>query len=73
MFTQVKTDSEIAAMRESARILADILDQLEQTVDVGMNMLEIDEYARKEAKAKGAETPFLGYGDPMLTFLAAVH
>lgn len=64
MFTQVKTDAEIAAMRESARMLADILDQLEQTVDVGMNMLEIDEIARKEAKALGAETPFLGYGDP---------
>ena len=64
MYTQVKTDAEIAAMRESARILADILDQLEQTVDVGMNMLEIDEIARREAKAKGAATPFLGYGDP---------
>ena len=64
MFTQVKTESEIQAMRESARILADILDELEQTVDVGMNLLEIDEFARKEAKAKGAETPFLNYGSP---------
>lgn len=64
MFTKVKTDSEIAAMRESARILADILDMLEQTVDVGINMQEIDEIARREAKARGAETPFLGYADP---------
>ena len=67
MFTQVKTESEIQAMRESARILADILDELEQTVDVGMNLLEIDEFARKEAKAKGAETPFLNYGSPAFT------
>lgn len=64
MFTRVKTDSEIAAMRESARILADILDKLEQTVDVGINMQEIDAIARREAKAMGAETPFLGYSDP---------
>ncbi len=67
MFTQVKTDAEIAAMRESGRMLADILDQLEQTVDVGMNLLEIDEVARREAKARGATTPFLGYGDPPFT------
>lgn len=64
MFTQVKTDAEIAAMRESARMLADILDQLEKRVDAGMNMLEIDEFAKKEAKALGAQTPFLGYGNP---------
>ena len=64
MFTQVKTDSEIEAMRESARILADILDMLEQKVDVGMNMLEINEFAKKEAAARGAKTPFLGYGNP---------
>lgn len=64
MYTQVKTEQEIAAMRESARILATVLDKLEQTVDVGMNMREIDDFARKEAKAMGATTPFLGYGDP---------
>jgi len=64
MFTKVKTQSEIAAMRESAKILATVLDKLEQTVDVGMNMLEIDEIASKEVKAMGATAPFLGYGDP---------
>ncbi len=64
MFTQVKTDTEIEAMRESARILAMTLDKLEQTVDVGMNLMEIDQFARAEAKAMGAKTPFLGIGDP---------
>lgn len=64
MFTQVKTDAEIEAMRKSGRILADILDTLERTVDVGMTLLEIDAVARQEAKAMGAKTPFLGYGRP---------
>lgn len=64
MFTQVKTDSEIKAMRESARMLASVLDQLEQTVGPGMNLLEINEFAEKEVKAMGATAPFLGYGSP---------
>lgn len=64
MFTRIKTDSEILAMRESAAMLAKVLDYLEQTVDVGMNLIEIDQIARNEAKALGGDTPFLGVGDP---------
>jgi methionyl aminopeptidase len=64
MFTRIKTDAEIQAMRESGRILADILDMLQTKVDVGMTGFDIDQMAKAELKALGAEAPFLGYGDP---------
>ena len=64
MYTRVKTASEIEAMRASGAILAEVLDEIEKVIDVGMNCLEIDQMARREAKARGGETPFLGYGSP---------
>ena len=64
MYTQVKTDAEIMAMRESGRILAAILDKLEQTVEAGMTGLDVDEIARRELKGYGATAPFLNYGSP---------
>ncbi len=51
-------------MRTSGQILARVLDTIEQTIDEGMNCLEIDQLARREAKALGGDTPFLGYGSP---------
>ena len=61
MFTKVKTPQEIEAMRESAKMLAAVLDYLESTVEIGMTGVDIDQHARKELKKLGGEPPFLGY------------
>lgn len=61
MFTRVKTPAEIAAMRESGKILAEILKQINQKIEPGMSGLDVSAIAKKELKAYGATGPFMGY------------
>lgn len=61
MYTRVKTDAEIAAMRESGRLLGQVLNVLVASVDVGMSTKEIATIAAKELKALGGKPAFLGY------------
>jgi methionyl aminopeptidase len=61
MYTRVKTDAEIAAMRESGRMLAAVLEVLVATTDVGMSTKEVAMVAAKELKALGGKPAFLGY------------
>ncbi len=61
MYTRVKTDSEIKAMRESGRMLAVVLDVLVRSVAVGMSTKEVASIAAKELKALGGKPAFLGY------------
>lgn len=64
MYTRIKTDKEIDAIRESGAILASVLDLIENKLEPGMTGVDIDNMAKKEAKSLGGETPFLGYGSP---------
>lgn len=61
MFTKVKTDKEIEAMRESGRMLATILQLIRENVSEGATGKEVSQMARRELKAFGAKAPFLGY------------
>lgn len=61
MFTRVKTPAEIANMRESGRMLADILKKVDAMVQPGVTGLDVSALCKKELKAFGAEAPFLGY------------
>jgi methionyl aminopeptidase len=61
MFTKVKTDPEIAAMRESGRILATILTEIHNFSEAGCTGREVSQLARRELKALGAKAPILGY------------
>lgn len=61
MFTRVKTPAEIAAMRESGKILAQILSLIDQKIEPGMTGLGVSAIAKKELKACGATGPFMGY------------
>ncbi len=61
MYTRVKTDSEIKAMRESGRMLAIVLDVLVRRAAVGMSTKEVASIAAKELKALGGKPAFLGY------------
>lgn len=61
MFTKVKTDSEIAAMRESGRMLGLVLNVLVKSADVGMTTKDLANIAGQELKALGGKPAFWGY------------
>jgi methionyl aminopeptidase len=61
MFTRVKTQAEITAMRESGRMLASVLAVLRKQLAPGMTTKDLADIAARELKALGGEAPFLGY------------
>lgn len=61
MYTRIKTSDEIAAMRESGRMLATVLDYLKRQVAVGMTTKDLAELAKQELQRLGGEPVFLGY------------
>ena len=61
MLTSVKNSSEIAAMRESGRMLATVLDILSKGSTVGMTTKDLANIAAKELKSLGGMPAFLGY------------
>ncbi len=61
MMTRVKTPTEIDSMRESGRMLAQVLQFLSQHLEPGMQTLDLDRMAARELKALGGQPAFLGY------------
>jgi len=61
MLTSVKNSSEIAAMRESGRMLATVLKMLSKKTAVGMTTKDLANIAASELKILGGSPAFLGY------------
>jgi len=61
MQTQVKTASEIKAMRESGRMLATVLARLRRELQPGMSTKQLADIAAEELKSLGGQPSFLGY------------
>lgn len=61
MYTQVKTPAEIAAMRESGKMLATVLQLLRTKIAVGMTTKDLADIAKQELKSLGGQPSFLGY------------
>ncbi len=61
MFTRVKTDTEITAMRTSGRILAEVLEMLRPKVIAGISTKKLSDIAAKEVATRGGTAVFLGY------------
>jgi methionyl aminopeptidase len=60
-----KTEQEIAAMRESGRMLASVLDLLKKEAKAGLTPKDMSAIAKKELARLGGEPAFLGfYGYP---------
>jgi len=57
----IKTDEEIAAMRQAGRIVATILEILSKQIKPGMETGELDNIAAREVKRRGAKSSFQGY------------
>ena len=65
MFTKVKTDAEIAAMRTSGKLLATVLATLKAAVEPGMSTKDLADIAKREIRGTGGQPTFLGqYGFP---------
>lgn len=62
MATSIKTDSEIAAMREGGRMLAIILNMLRARCKPGLTPKDMAAIAKSELKMLGGKPAFLGYG-----------
>lgn len=58
---QPKTPTEIAAMRESGRMLATILQLIRKKVTAGMTPKDISALAARELEKLGGEAPFRGF------------
>lgn len=63
MQTRVKTQTEIAAMRDSGRMLATVLQSLKRQLQPGMTTKQLADIAAQELKALGGQPSFLGYQD----------
>ena len=57
----IKSDKEIATMREAGRITAEVLRILQDSIKPGMKTIELDMIAEKELKRLGATSSFKGY------------
>lgn len=63
--TRIKTTAEIAAMRESGRLLAMVLATLSEALEPGMTTKDLAEIAKRELRSTGGVPTFLGqYGFP---------
>lgn len=57
----VKTDEEIALMRQAGRIVAEVLDVLRSRIRPGMRTRELDVIAEEEIRKRDATSSFKGY------------
>lgn len=57
----IKTESEISAMRESGKITGDVLRYLQENIKIGMTTKELDKLAYDFIVSCGAQPSFLGY------------
>ncbi|MGO1317688.1 MAG: type I methionyl aminopeptidase [Cellulomonadaceae bacterium] len=58
---EYRTPTEIDAMRESGRVVAQALDAVRKAAAVGVSMVELDAVAREVIFGAGATSPFLDY------------
>jgi methionyl aminopeptidase len=58
---ELKTQAEIAAMREAGRVVATALTAIRKQAAVGISLIELDEIAREVLADHGATSPFLNY------------
>jgi methionyl aminopeptidase len=61
MIIEIKSAEEIAVMRQTGKIVAEILKILVENIKPGMKTKEIDIIAERELKKRGAESSFKGY------------
>jgi methionyl aminopeptidase len=69
---RLKTEKQIAGIRESAKALSAMFRELVPQVQPGVTTLELDHFVRKWCKQHGAETVLLGFGPKKAPFPGAI-
>ncbi len=69
---KIKTDAEIALMRESGRITKNLLELIGREIKEGMTTKDLDRIAYDYIKSCGATPSFLGYGGYPASICASV-
>jgi methionyl aminopeptidase len=73
MGIEIKSEKEIEIMRQSNKIVAEILKILAEKIKPGMKTKELDTIAEKELKKRGAESSFKGYRGYPATICTSVN
>jgi methionyl aminopeptidase len=73
MIIEIKSTEEIAIMRQSGRIVAEILRILIEQMRPGMKTKEMDIIAERELKKRGAESSFKGYRGYPATLCVSIN
>ncbi len=68
----IKTDDQIACMRESGKITKEVLDLIGRSIKVGMTTKDLDKIAYDYIKSCGATPSFLGYGGYPASICASI-
>lgn len=68
----IKTDEQIAKMRESGKITKNVLDLIGKTIKSGMTTKELDKIAYDYIKSCGGEPSFLGYSGYPATLCVSI-
>jgi methionyl aminopeptidase len=58
---ELRTPAEIEQMRPAGAFVAEVLEQLVETADVGVNLLDLDRLAHDMIRARGAESCYIDY------------
>jgi len=73
MGIELKSEKEIAMMRQAGKIVADVLELLAEQIRPGMKTKDMDMIAMKELKKMGAESSFKGYHGYPATVCVSVN
>ena len=68
----IKTDAEIAMMRESGKLTKNVLDLIGREIKAGMTTKDLDKIAYEYIKSCGATPSFLGYSGYPASICASV-
>src|SRR3989338_6043027 len=69
----IKTDKEVAIMREGGKILSQILKRLAEATKPGVTTNSLDELANKLVKKNGVEASFFGYNNFPATLCVSIN
>ncbi len=72
MSIHIKTESEIATMRQAGKKLAEVMSCLEKKIKPGVTTLQIDELAERLILERGGRPAFKGYGGGKNPFPATI-
>ena len=72
MAIPIKTEKDLEIMRRAGKALAEVMREIERSVQPGITTLELDKLAEEKIRAYGAIPAFKGYGDKRNPFPASI-